>query len=85
MLGASKSGPQWETEVLQVHFLYVQAHRKGLIERKLARQRAGLKMGNFRHETAGTLTAEEIRRRLERIRNSARAARGPQGEGGDGT
>lgn len=77
--------PRAHPSVIRVHFLYVQLHRKELIERKLARQRAGDKMGNLRHATRGTLTAEEIRQRLERIREWARAAPERQYGGGDGT
>jgi hypothetical protein len=56
-----------------VHFLYPQLHRKELIERKLARARAGRRTGGLLHATAGGLTGEEIKRRLAWIRERAEA------------
>ena len=34
---------------VDVHFLWLTCHRKALIERKVARQRGGQKLGNVRH------------------------------------
>ena len=62
--------------IFRVHFLDVQA------DRKVARQRVGHNIGNFRHRAARTLTTEEIRRRLQRFRNWAQSA--PEAHRGGG-
>ena len=56
-----------DTRGLLVHVLYLAAHRKAVIERKLDRQRRGAKLGNLRHATQEELSEEEIRERLEAV------------------
>jgi hypothetical protein len=58
-------------ETIPVHFLYHQLHRKTLIERKLAQERAGKLFSVRRPVGRDALTAEEIQSRLARIRESA--------------
>lgn len=53
---------------VEIHFLYLTLDRKELIERKLARKRAGKKLGNLMHSQQDELSEPEIRRRLERIK-----------------
>ncbi len=53
---------------VEVHFLYLISHRKELIERKLARKRAGNKLGNLVHSQQDELSDPEIHRRLERVK-----------------
>jgi len=54
-----------------VHFLYYQSNRKKIIERKLARKRAGGKIGNLLHARQEDLAKEEIKIRYERMLNKA--------------
>ena len=54
-----------------VHFLYYQSNRKKLIERKLAKKRAGKKTGNLHHARQEDLVDEEIKRRYERMKEKA--------------
>ncbi len=61
---------------LRVHHLYLTAHRKAVIERKLDRQRRGAKLGNLWHATQNELSAAEIRERLEAVAQLAREAAG---------
>jgi hypothetical protein len=60
-----------DARILYVHFLYPSSHRRGVIERKLARKRAGAKLGNLYHAPKSELTNEEIRQRIDWIRNLA--------------
>ena len=55
------------TQSLYVHFLYPTSHRRSLIERKVARQRKGSRIGNLVHAKQSELTQEEIHRRLKWI------------------
>ena len=59
-----------------MHPLYLTAHRKAVIERKLDRQRRGAKLGNLWHATQNELSAAEIRERLEAVAQLAREAAG---------
>jgi len=54
-----------------VHFLYYQSNRKKLIEKKLAKKRAGKKIGNLLHARQEDLTDEERKRRYERMKVKA--------------
>jgi hypothetical protein len=54
-------------KTIAVHFLYPQAHRKLLIERKLAHARAGKGAPMSRAAAPGALAAEEIQVRLTQI------------------
>lgn len=60
---------------IQVHFLYLQKHRRELVERKLARQRAGKLVRSMMHGRREDLTRAEIRDRLAWIREMARQRR----------
>ena len=51
-----------------VHFLYPQVHRKTVIERKLAQERAGKRAAECRPVAPGALAAKEIQARLAQIR-----------------
>ncbi len=62
----------WPPKTIAVHFLYPQLHRKTLIERKLAQERAGKLLAARRPMGRDALTAEEIQSRLAQIRESAR-------------
>lgn len=55
-------------ETIAVHFLYPQVHRKTLIERKLAQERAGKRTAERRPGGPGDLAAEEIQTRLIQMR-----------------
>jgi hypothetical protein len=55
-------------QTVAVHFLYPQVHRKTVIERKLAQERAGKRAAECRPVAAGALAAEEIQARLAQIR-----------------
>ena len=55
---------------IAVHFLYPQLRRKTLIERRLARERAGKLFADRRPLGRDALTAEEIQSRLARIQES---------------
>jgi hypothetical protein len=68
-------------QTIAVHFLYPLHHRKVLIERKVARARAGRRVGNLLHGKQEGLSGEEIRRRLAWIREMAEA-RTLEGKGG---
>jgi len=58
-------------KTIAVHFLYHQLHRKTLIERRLAQERAGKLVSDRRPVGQDALTAVEIQSRLARIRESA--------------
>jgi hypothetical protein len=58
-------------KTIAVHFLYPQLHRKTLIERKLAQERAGKRVSERRPLGRDALTAEQIQTRLAQIRESA--------------
>jgi hypothetical protein len=57
-------------KTIAVHFLYPQVHRKALIERKLAQERAGKRITQRRAVEPGALAAEAIQARLAQIRVS---------------
>jgi len=57
-------------KTIAVHFLYPQVHRKALIERKLAQERAGKRAAECRPAAPGALAAEEIQARLAQMRES---------------
>ncbi len=57
---------------LTVHFLWPTLHRRELIERKVARQRRGQKLGNIKHATQDALTTDELRVRLAWVARQAR-------------
>jgi hypothetical protein len=57
-------------KTIAVHFLYPQVHRKTLIERKLAQERAGKRTAESRPVGPGALAADEIQTRLAQIRES---------------
>lgn len=59
-------------KTIAVHFLYPQVHRKALIERKLAQERAGRRAGERRPVGAGALAAEAIQTRLAQIQEAVR-------------
>jgi hypothetical protein len=59
-------------KTIAVHFLYPQIHRKTLIERKLAQERAGKRFAQRRPLGRGALTAEKVQSRLAEIREPAR-------------
>jgi hypothetical protein len=58
-------------KAIPVHFLEAQLHRKTLIERRLAQERAGRLVAQRRPSGRGALTGEEIQSRLAEIRESA--------------
>ena len=60
-----------------LHFLWISDHRKQLIERKLAKQRAGRPLGNMRHHPQSDLSDAELRRRLAWVAQLARSLRRP--------
>ena len=60
-----------------LHFLWIVSHRKALIERKLAKQRAGRPLGNLRHHPQSELSDAELRRRLAWVAQLARSLRRP--------
>ncbi len=49
---------------LWIHFLYPVMWRKEVIERKVARKKAGRKLGNQYYHPPGELSEAEVRRRL---------------------
>ena len=57
-------------KTIAVHFLYPHVHRKTLIERKLAQERAGKRAAERRPVAPGALAAEAIQQRLAQIRES---------------
>jgi hypothetical protein len=59
-------------ETIAVHFLYPQVHRKTLIERKLAQERAGKLVAARRAMGPGALAADVIQARLAGIGASVR-------------
>ena len=61
---------------VEVHVLYLAAHRQAVIARKLDRQRRGAKLGNLWHATQDELSEAEIRERLEAVAQLAREAAG---------
>lgn len=67
--------PNWESCLLceeddwvHLHFLWISARRKALIERKLVRQRAGRKLGNMLHRQQDEFSDGELWKRFERVR-----------------
>jgi len=58
-------------KTIAVHFLYPQLHRKRLIERKLAQERAGKRVSERRPLGRNALTAEAIQSWLAQLRESA--------------
>ena len=60
-----------------LHFLWIVSHRKELIERKLAKQRAGRPLGNLRHHPQSDLSDAELRRRRAWVAQLARSLRRP--------
>lgn len=54
-------------KTIAVHFLYLQVHRKTLIERKVTQERAGKRTAACRPAAPGALAAEEITVRLAQI------------------
>ncbi len=54
--------------------LWLTLHRREVIARKVARQRRGQTLGNCRHATQDTLSAEELRARLAWVARQAREA-----------
>jgi hypothetical protein len=57
-------------KTIAVHFLYPQLRRKTLIEKRLARDRAGRSTSDRRPVGRDALTSEEIQSRLAQIRGS---------------
>ncbi len=57
-------------KTIAVHFLYPQVHRKVMIERKLAQERAGKRIAQRRPVGPGALAIEAIQTRLAEIRDS---------------
>lgn len=57
-------------KTIAVHFLYPQVHRKTLIERKLAQERAGKRATERRPVGPGALAADAIQTRLAQIQES---------------
>jgi hypothetical protein len=55
-------------KAIAVHFLYPQIHRKALIERKLAQERAGKLPTERRPVGSDALAAEAVQTRLAQIR-----------------
>lgn len=64
-----------DSHTLYIHFLYLESHRKALIERKLERKRRGGKLGNLLHARPEELTVQDVEGRLEWLRQSYEAAR----------
>ena len=60
---------------IQVHHLWLLSHRQDLIVRKLARQRAGRRVGNLRHHPQSELSDAERRRRVSAVAEWARTVR----------
>lgn len=54
-------------KTIAVHFLYPQVHRKTLIERKLAQERAGKRAAERRPVAPGALGTDEIQARLAQL------------------
>ncbi len=54
-------------KTIAVHFLYAQVHRKTMIERKLAQERAGKRTAQRRAVGPGALAAEAIQARLATV------------------
>ena len=61
---------------LHVHYLYLIAYRRDIVERKRARQRRGGKLGNCWHGRQADLSDAEIDERLERVARLVREAVG---------
>ena len=59
---------------LHVHYLYLIAYRRDIVERKRDRQRRGGKLGNCWHGRQEELSDAEIRERLERVAQLVREA-----------
>ena len=57
-----------DAHTFYVHFLYIGSYRREVIERKLARKRAGKKLGNLYHAPRSDLSPQEIQQRLDQIR-----------------
>jgi len=67
--------PNWESCLIQeaggsvyLHFLWISAGRKALIERKLARRKEGKRLGHMLHRQQDQLSDEELWNRLERVK-----------------
>jgi len=71
-------------KTIAVHFLYSQVHRKAVIERKLAQERAGKRISQRRPVGLGALAAEAIQARLAQIRVSGGSNEICLCAGGDG-
>ena len=54
-----------EAGTLLVHFLWLTAYRKAVIERKVEAKRSGRRLGNLRHHPQDELSDQELRRRVE--------------------
>jgi len=63
-----------EGSCIYVHFLWFAARRKEVIERKLARKRAGKKLGNLVHSQQDELSQAQIRDRWEQVKERIRYA-----------
>ncbi len=63
-----------DRHTLWLHFLWLAAPRKAVIERKLEARRKGWRLGNRRHRPQDELSPAELQRRLDRIASLARAA-----------
>ncbi len=55
---------QEDATTLWVHFLWLTAHRKAVIERKLDRRGRGRKLGNLKHHAQEELSTTELHRRV---------------------
>jgi hypothetical protein len=55
-------------KTIAVHFLYPQLHRKAVVERKLAQERAGTRTGERKPVGPAALAAEAIQARLATAR-----------------
>ncbi len=61
-----------EPGTLWVHFLWLTAYRKAVIERKVEAQRQGRRLGNLRHHPQDELSDEELRRRVDWVAHLVR-------------
>jgi hypothetical protein len=57
-----------EGKLIHVHFLWFTAHRKRVIERKVAKLHAGKKLGNLLHSQQEELSEGEVRQRWEQAK-----------------
>ncbi len=60
---------------IHLHHLWLGSHRKDLIERKVARRRAGRRVGHLRHHPQSELSDAELRRRVSAVAAWARTVR----------